>query len=222
MIDFFCTLRTFTVGGVVLIIDLKKKSFYLGIKRIFSFLCALLGLIVLSPLFLFLCIWILIDDGRPIFFTQKRVGKNKKHFKIYKFRTMRNDAPHDMPTHLLEDPEKHITKSGKFLRKTSLDELPQLFNILKGDLDVVSVRPALWNQYDLIEARDESGANMIRPGLTGWAQTHGRDEVSVQEKAALDAYYVEHMSLWTDVKVIFITLLQVVKGSGVSEGGPKK
>lgn len=180
-----------------------------------------MGILILWPLLLFLCIWILIDDGRPVLFKQKRLGKDKVPFMIYKFRTMRNDTPHEMPTHLLTDPDKYITRSGRFLRKTSLDELPQLFNILKGDLDLVSVRPALWNQDELIEARDRYGANALRPGLTGWAQVHGRDTVTDEKKAELDGYYVQHMNLLLDIKTIFLTFT-VLDGKDVVEGGPRQ
>lgn len=197
-----------------------KKRRYLALKRIFSFIIAALGLVLLSPLYLFLCVWILLDDGRPVLFRQQRIGKNKRCFVIYKFRTMKKDAPHDMPTHLLAEPERYITRSGRFLRKTSLDELPQLFNILRGDLDLVSVRPALWNQEDLILARDRYGANAIRPGLTGWAQVHGRDTLSVEEKAELDGYYVQHMGFWIDLKTVFLTA-GALGGKDVVEGGPE-
>ena len=198
---------------------IKKKRIYLFFKRIFSFTAAAIGIVVLSPLFLFLCAWILIDDGRPVFFKQKRVGKDKKLFMIYKFRTMKNDTPHDMPTHLLADPDQYITRAGRFLRKTSLDDLPQLFNILKGDIDVVSVRPALWNQEDLIAERDRYGANDVRPGLTGWAQVHGRDTLTIEEKAALDGYYVQHMGFGIDMKTILLTFT-ALGGKDVVEGGP--
>ncbi|MBO5417847.1 MAG: sugar transferase [Clostridia bacterium] len=198
---------------------IKGKGFYLGFKRVCGFISGILGTIVLSPLLLFLCIWILIDDGGPVLFKQKRVGKNKKHFMIYKFRTMKKSTPHDTPTHLLKDPEQYITRSGKFMRKTSLDELPQLFNIIKGDIDVVGPRPALWNQYDLIEERDKFGANAIRPGLTGWAQANGRDTLSIEKKAELDGYYVKNMGVGLDIKSIFLTVKNI-GGEGVVEGGP--
>ena len=180
---------------------------------------SLAGIIILSPIFLILCLAIKVDSKGPIIFKQKRVGKDKRHFNIYKFRTMKVDTPKEMPTHLLENPDFFITKVGKFLRKTSLDELPQLFNILKGDMAVIGPRPALWNQYDLIEERDKYGANDIRPGLTGLAQISGRDELEIQEKAKLDGYYTEHISFGMDVKCFFGTITSVFKSDGVVEGG---
>ena len=189
-----------------------------GLKRIVDFLLSLLGIIVLSPILLILVIAIKIDSKGPVIFTQKRVGKNKKLFNIYKFRTMKIDTPKEMPTHLLENPDFFITKVGKFLRKTSLDELPQLFNILKGDMAVIGPRPALWNQDDLIEERDKYGANDIRPGLTGWAQINGRDELEIDYKAQLDGCYVERESFLMDVKCFFGTIVSVFKSDGVVEG----
>ncbi|MFI3620612.1 sugar transferase [Vagococcus fluvialis] len=190
-----------------------------GLKRIVDFLLSLSGIIVLSPILLILVIAIKIDSKGPVIFTQKRVGKNKKLFNIYKFRTMKIDTPKEMPTHLLENPDFFITNVGKFLRKTSLDELPQLFNILKGDMAVIGPRPALWNQDDLIEERDKYGANDIRPGLTGWAQINGRDELEIDYKAQLDGYYVERESFSMDVKCFFGTIVSVFKSDGVLEGG---
>ncbi len=189
------------------------------VKRGIDFLLSLAGIIILSPIFLILCLAIKVDSKGPIIFKQKRVGKDKSHFNIYKFRTMKVDTPKEMPTHLLENPDFFITKVGKFLRKTSLDELPQLFNILKGDMAVIGPRPALWNQYDLIEERDKYGANNIRPGLTGLAQISGRDELEIQEKAKLDGYYTEHISFGMDVKCFFGTITCVFKSDGVVEGG---
>lgn len=189
-----------------------------GLKRIVDFLLSLLGIIVLSPLLIILVVAIKIDSKGPVIFTQKRVGKNKKLFNIYKFRTMKIDTPKEMPTHLLENPDFFITKVGKFLRKTSLDELPQLFNILKGDMAVIGPRPALWNQDDLIEERDKYGANDIRPGLTGWAQINGRDELEIDYKAQLDGYYVERESFSMDVKCFFGTIVSVFKSDGIVEG----
>ena len=161
------------------------------LKRVLDFFMSLLGIVVLSPIFLILAIIIKLTSPGPILFKQKRVGKNKSHFNILKFRTMRTDTPKDCPTHLLSNPDQYITKIGKFMRKTSLDELPQLFNILKGDMAIIGPRPALWNQYDLIEERDKYKANDIKPGLTGWAQINGRDELEIDVKAALDGEYVE-------------------------------
>jgi O-antigen biosynthesis protein WbqP len=160
-----------------------------------------------------------VDSKGPVFFKQKRVGKNKKHFEILKFRTMRTDTPKDTPTHLLEDPEQWITRVGGFLRKTSLDELPQIINILLGDMSIIGPRPALWNQYDLIAERDKYGANDILPGLTGWAQINGRDELPIEAKAKLDGEYVEKMSFWFDVRCFFGTILSIFRGDGVVEGG---
>lgn len=190
-----------------------------GVKRFLDFLLSLCGIIVLSPLLIILSIWIKIDSKGPVFFKQKRVGKNKTYFNIYKFRTMYVDTPHDMPTHLLNDPEAFITKAGRFLRKTSLDELPQLFNILLGQMAVIGPRPALWNQDDLIALRDEYHANDVLPGLTGWAQIHGRDELEITTKAKLDGYYVEHLSFLLDIKCFFGTITSVLKHEGVVEGG---
>ena len=184
-----------------------------------DFLVSLFAVIVLSPVLLGCSIAVKADSKGPVFFVQKRVGKDKKHFNMYKFRSMRTDTPHDMPTHLLNNPDAFITKVGKFLRKSSLDELPQLFNILKGDMSVVGPRPALWNQDDLIAERDKYGANDIRPGLTGWAQVNGRDELEIDVKAKYDGEYVEKMSLLFDIKCIINTALQVVKHEGVVEGG---
>jgi len=192
---------------------------YKYVKRVTDFILALLGLLILSPIFLVLMIAIRIDSPGPILFKQKRVGINKSHFMILKFRTMKIDTPKDMPTHMLSNPEQYITKVGKFLRKTSLDELPQIINILKGDMSIVGPRPALWNQFDLIEERDKYGANDIRPGLTGWAQINGRDELEIPVKAALDGEYVAKMSLLMDVRCFFGTFLSVLKADGVVEGG---
>ncbi|WP_171805157.1 sugar transferase [Enterococcus casseliflavus] len=190
-----------------------------GMKRIIDFLLSLVGIIVLSPVLLLLCMAIKIDSKGPIIFKQKRVGKNKTHFNIYKFRTMKIDTPKEMPTHLLSDPDFYITKVGKILRKTSLDELPQLFNIIKGDMAVIGPRPALWNQYDLIEERDKYGANDIRPGLTGLAQISGRDELEIPIKAKLDGKYTDNISLMMDIKCFFGTITSVFKSDGVVEGG---
>ena len=188
------------------------------LKRVIDFILSLIGLIVLSPVFIILCIWIKLDSKGPIFFRQKRVGKNKKHFNILKFRTMYIDTPKDMPTHMLSNPDQYITKAGKFLRKTSLDELPQIINILKGEMAIIGPRPALWNQDDLIAERDKYGANDIKPGLTGWAQINGRDELEIDVKAALDGEYVRRMSFPFDVKCFFGTITSVLKHEGVVEG----
>ena len=192
---------------------------YLVIKRIIDFILALIGLVILSPIFLILFIAIKLDTPGSIFFKQKRVGINKSYFNILKFRTMKIDTPKDMPTHLLTNPDQYITKVGKFLRKTSLDELPQIINILKGEMSIIGPRPALWNQYDLIEERDKYGANDVPVGLTGWAQINGRDELEIDVKAKFDGEYVENMSLLFDIKCIIKTALKVVKHDGVVEGG---
>ncbi|HEP1832507.1 TPA: sugar transferase [Streptococcus suis] len=189
------------------------------IKRILSVIISGCSIIVLSPVLLLVALAIKLDSKGPVLFKQKRVGKNKKYFMIYKFRSMYVDAPSDMPTHLLKDPTAMITKVGAFLRKTSLDELPQLFNIFKGEMAIVGPRPALWNQYDLIEERDKYRANDIRPGLTGWAQINGRDELEIDEKSKLDGYYVENMGLLLDIKCFFGTFISVAKSEGVVEGG---
>ena len=192
---------------------------YQNIKRLFDFILSLLGLIILSPVFLVLIVAIKLDSPGPVLFKQKRVGIHKTHFRILKFRTMRIDTPKDMPTHLLKNPEQYITKTGKFLRKTSLDELPQILNILKGDMAIVGPRPALWNQYDLIAERDKYGANDVRPGLTGWAQINGRDELEIPVKAKLDGEYVEKMGPAMDLRCFFGTFVSVLRGDGVVEGG---
>lgn len=192
---------------------------YLIVKRIVDFFMSFVGMIILMPLFLFLIIAIKIDTPGPVFFRQKRVGINKRHFYILKFRTMRIDTPKDTPTHLLENPEQWITKVGKFLRKTSLDELPQIFNILKGDMSIIGPRPALWNQYDLIEERDKYGANNVPVGLTGWAQINGRDELEIDIKAKLDGDYSKQIGFIMDIKCFFGTIFSVLKSDGVVEGG---
>lgn len=189
------------------------------IKRIIDIVMSLIGIIILCPVFLILVIAIKIDSRGSIFFKQKRVGIHKTYFNILKFRTMYIDTPKDMPTHMLSNPEQYITKVGKFLRKTSLDELPQMFNILKGDMSIIGPRPALWNQYDLIEERDKYGANDVMPGLTGWAQINGRDELEIPVKAKLDGEYVKKLSFSFDVKCFWKTVISVLKHDGVVEGG---
>lgn len=192
---------------------------YQVVKRLLAILISGLTIIIISPVLLAVAIAIKCDSKGPVLFKQKRVGKDKKHFMIYKFRSMYVDAPADMPTHMLKDPTAMITKVGAFLRKTSLDELPQLFNIFKGEMAIVGPRPALWNQYDLIAERDKYNANSIRPGLTGWAQINGRDELEIDEKSRLDGYYVAHMSFLMDLKCFFGTFISVLKSDGVVEGG---
>lgn len=198
---------------------MKVYPLYKIVKRLLDFIVSLFAIIALSPVFVITSIAIKADSKGPVLFVQKRVGKDKKNFNMYKFRSMRTDTPHDMPTHLLNNPDAFITKVGKFLRKSSLDELPQLFNILKGDMSVVGPRPALWNQDDLIAERDKYNANSIRPGLTGWAQVNGRDELEIDVKAEFDGEYVKKMSLLFDIKCIVNTALQVIKHEGVVEGG---
>ncbi len=196
---------------------------YGKIKRGMDFMMALGGLVVLAPLFGILIIAIKLDSKGPVFFRQKRVGIHKSYFDILKFRTMRIDTPKDMPTHLLKNPEQYITKTGRFLRRTSLDELPQIWNILRGDMAVVGPRPALWNQYDLIAERDKYGANDVRPGLTGWAQINGRDELEIPVKAKLDGDYTEALrcgkGFRMDCRCFFGTFLSVLREEGVVEGG---
>lgn len=188
------------------------------IKRALDFICSLLAALVLSPVLAVLALIIKCTSPGPVLFRQKRVGKGKTFFEIYKFRSMRTDTPKDMPTHLLENPEAFITPIGRFLRKTSLDELPQIFNILKGQMSIVGPRPALWNQDDLVAARDEYGANDCVPGLTGYAQIRGRDELPIPEKARLDGYYAQHLSFGLDVKIFFGTFLSVLRHDGIVEG----
>ncbi len=188
-------------------------------KRLIDLLLSFLAIVVLVPLWIILAIAIFISDPGPIFFRQKRVGKNKKIFKILKFRTMKTSTPHDMPTHMLENPEQYITRVGRFLRKTSLDELPQVFNIFASQMSIIGPRPALWNQDDLIAERDKYGANDVKPGLTGWAQINGRDELEIPVKAKLDGEYVEKVSFLFDCKCFFGTIGSVLKHDGVVEGG---
>ena len=192
---------------------------YKFIKRSLDVFLSLVGMLILSPFILILIIVIKLDSKGPVLFKQKRIGIYKKTFQILKFRTMRIDTPKDTPTHLLENPEQWITRVGKFLRKTSLDELPQIWNIFVGDMSIIGPRPALWNQYDLIEERDRYGANDVLPGLTGWAQIHGRDELPIGKKAELDGYYVQHLSFGLDVRCFFGTIKSVAKSEGVVEGG---
>lgn len=187
-------------------------------KRFFDITLSGLAILVLSPIVLILFLAIYIDDPGPIFFTQKRVGKNKVHFKILKFRTMKTETPHDIPTHLLSNPEQYITRVGKFLRVTSLDELPQIFNIFVGQMSIIGPRPALWNQFDLIAERDKYGANELTPGLTGWAQINGRDELEIEVKAKFDGEYAQKLSFLFDVKCFFGTIISVLKHDGVVEG----
>ncbi len=188
------------------------------VKRSLDVILSFIGLLFLSPLLLLLALGIKLESNGPILFCQKRIGRYKREFYILKFRTMRTDAPKDMPTHLLENPEIYITRIGKILRKTSLDELPQLFNILKGDMSLVGPRPALWNQQDLIRERDKYGANNLPVGLTGWAQINGRDELPIEEKARLDGEYVQRRGFWFDCCCCFATIGMVLQQKGIAEG----
>lgn len=192
---------------------------YHYIKRGIDIILSGMAIVILSPLLLFLCIAIKLDTPGPILFKQKRVGIHRSFFQIYKFRTMRIDTPKDVPTHMLENPEQYITKVGKFLRKTSLDELPQIFNIFKGEMSIVGPRPALWNQDDLVAEREKYGANDVTPGLTGWAQINGRDELEIPDKARLDGEYVKHLGPWMDLKCFLGTIGSVLMHDGVVEGG---
>ena len=188
-------------------------------KRLLDIILSGCAIVILSPLLLIIAVAIKIDDPGPVLFRQKRVGIHKTHFSIMKFRTMKMDTPKDTPTHLLENPEQYITKVGKFLRKSSLDELPQIFQIFTGKMSIIGPRPDLWNQFDLIAERDKYGANDVRPGLTGWAQINGRDELPIDVKARLDGEYVERLSFFFDCKCFFGTIVSVLKHDGVVEGG---
>lgn len=199
---------------------MREKSIYNRVvKRLMDLVLSALIMIVLSPLLLMLVISIKLDSKGPVLFRQKRIGVDKTTFPILKFRTMRIDTPHDMPTHLLENPDRYITRVGSFLRKTSLDELPQLWNIFVGQMSFVGPRPALWNQDDLIAARDRYHANGVRPGLTGWAQINGRDELEIEVKAKLDGFYVQHLSFGFDLKCFIGSFSYVLGRKGVVEGG---
>ena len=188
-------------------------------KRLLDIVLSALGILVLLPVFALIAVAIELDDPGPVFFRQKRVGIHKTHFQIMKFRTMKVSTPKDIPTHLLENPEQYITRVGRVLRKTSLDELPQIFQIFTGKMSVIGPRPALWNQFDLIEERDRYGANDVRPGLTGWAQINGRDELPIDVKARLDGEYVKNISFKFDCKCFFGTIVSVLRSDGVVEGG---
>lgn len=187
-------------------------------KRALDTVLSAAGLILLSPLFLAVSIWIKLDSPGPVLFRQKRVGKDKVLFEILKFRTMRTDTPHDVPTHQLTHPQRYITRSGRFLRKTSVDELPQLFNILLGQMSIIGPRPALWNQDDLIAWRDRYSANGVLPGLSGWAQVNGRDELTLESKALRDGEYAQNVSFALDVKCFFLTIVKVFNREGIAEG----
>lgn len=201
---------------------------YRFIKQLLDFSFAVILTCLLLPILVILAIAVKLTSKGPVLFKQRRIGKDKSEFFIYKFRTMRTDTPKDVPTHLLTDPEAFITPIGRFLRKSSLDELPQLFNILKGEMSFIGPRPALWNQDDLIEARENQAskygisANALKPGITGWAQVNGRDELPIDVKADYDGYYAKNVSFLLDLKILWMTLLSVLTAKGVSEGGPSQ
>lgn len=197
----------------------KAQKRYLFFKNILDFLVALFAAALLLIPMLVITLLIAVTDPGPVFFSQKRIGKNQKTFPMLKFRTMRMDTPRDTPTHLLQDPQRYITPIGRFLRKTSLDELPQLLNILMGQMSVVGPRPALWNQFDLMAEREKYGAHQVRPGLTGWAQINGRDELEIPVKAALDGEYIRRFGFAMDLKCFFSTFTAVFSAKGVVEGG---
>lgn len=196
----------------------KRQKIYLPFKRALDIFCSLLAILVFSPLFIIIALLVKLTSKGPVFFKQKRIGKNKKEFYMLKFRTMRVDTPKDVATHLLENPDKYITKVGKVLRKTSLDEIPQAFNIFVGSMSIVGPRPALWNQYDLIEEREKYNANAVKPGLSGWAQCNGRDTLPISQKAKLDGEYIARFNLWFDIKIIFKTAFQAFRGKDEVEG----
>ena len=198
-----------------------RQKIYLPFKRFFDIFLSLLAILVFSPLYIILALLVKVTSKGPIFFRQERIGKNKKHFNILKFRTMCIDTPKDIPTHLLENPEQYITGVGKFLRKTSLDEIPQAFNILIGQMSIVGPRPALYNQDDLVSERDKYYANNLKPGLSGWAQCNGRDTLPIPEKAKLDGEYVKKFNVWFDIKIIIKTFFQAFRGKDEVEGGAK-
>lgn len=192
-------------------------------KRFLDIVLSLFAILILLLPFLIICLLIVIDDPGPVFFRQKRVGRKKNgkitYFSLCKFRAMKVSAPHDVPTHLLQNPDEYITRVGKFLRKTSLDELPQIYQIFTGKMSIIGPRPALWNQQDLVDEREKYGANDVRPGLTGWAQINGRDELEIPEKAKFDGEYIDNLSFVFDCKCFFGTILSVFRHEGVVEGG---
>lgn len=205
------------MGGDISFLSTRQKI-YLPFKRFFDILCSFLAITVFSLLYIVIAIIIKCSSKGPVFFKQKRIGKNKKTFNILKFRTMRIDTPKDVPTHMLENPDIYITKIGRFLRKTSLDEIPQAFNIFVGQMSIVGPRPALWNQNDLIIERDKYHANQVKPGLSGWAQCNGRDTLPIIEKAKLDGEYVKKFNIWLDIGIIFKTVFQAFRGKDEVEG----
>ena len=195
-----------------------RQKIYLPFKRLFDILLSLISILLLSWFLLIIGIIVWIDTKAFPIFRQRRIGRNNKEFLILKFRSMHKNTPKDVPTHLLENPDKYITRFGKFIRKTSIDELPQLFNIFVGHMSFIGPRPALWSQVDLIEGRNKNDIQLIRPGLSGYAQTHGRDEVSIEEKIELDTYYLKHFSLWFDIKLVFLSIFKALSKKNVLEG----
>lgn len=204
---------------VVGISEYKPRIYEKCIKRIVDIILSSLGLVILSPLYLIVMIAIEVDDPGPVLFTQKRVGKNKKYFKLHKFRSMKMSTPHDVPTHMLNNPDQYITRIGRFMRRTSIDELAQVWDIFVGNMSVIGPRPALWNQDVLVAERDKYNANDVKPGLTGWAQINGRDELEISDKAKLDGEYVRKISFLFDIKCFIRTIFSVAKSDGVVEGG---
>lgn len=199
---------------------MKKNTIYVRyLKRALDVILSFVGIVLLSPVFLLVALAIWVDDPGPVLFTQKRFGQDKKYFMLHKFRSMKLSAPHDIPTHLLSNPDQYITRVGRFIRKFSLDEIPQIWDILLGTMSIVGPRPALWNQEDLIQARDRYGANALRPGLTGWAQINGRDELPISVKARYDGEYAENISFSMDLKCFFGTFIPVLCHRGYLEGG---
>ncbi len=201
-----------------------ESSYYLKfydryVKRGLDMVLSGLGLFLLSPVYAGIALAIKIEDGGPVFFIQKRIGQNKKYFQLHKFRSMKISTPHDVPTHMLDNPDQYITRVGKFLRSYSLDELPQIWDIFVGNMSIIGPRPGLWNQDVLTAERDKYGANDIKPGLTGWAQINGRDELGIAEKAKLDGEYVEKESFLFDVKCFLKTIKSVAESEGIVEGG---
>jgi len=200
---------------------------YLWVKQILDYLFSFILILALLPILLIIALIVKLDSKGPVLFKQKRIGMNCTEFYLYKYRSMRTDTPADMPTHLFQNAESFITASGRFLRKSSLDELPQLFNIIRGEMSFIGPRPALWNQSDLIQAREGQAqnvgvnANSVKPGITGWAQVNGRDELPIEVKADLDGYYAKNLSFLLDLKILFMTFFSVLTHKGVSEGGPK-
>ncbi len=196
-----------------------SRSYVLVTKRFFDFFLSLFMIIIFTFLVIIpVSIFIKVTSKGPVFFKQIRIGKNNKKFTLYKFRTMRIDAPHEVPTHLLDNPEKWITPVGHILRKTSIDEIPQFFNVLKGEMSIVGPRPALWNQYDLIDERYRLGISSLKPGITGWAQINGRDKLTIKQKIDLDYYYLSHASLFLDILIIFKTFFKFFRDPTVIEG----